>query len=171
MGCFTKQECSNTYYYNRSWRKPQRGFSSQKILRMEAATVWKTGENRKHGLRKCRVRGEAVAGEEGEVFPHVAAVAWNSARLKMTAFTLQLQKSCSAHLLMPHHWEHGHMALLYHNNLHTEESNYRCSPNTGVTQYCRGWWWCTHTIHWIDYTLHLHHCGHLKPATLLFKFG
>lgn len=60
----------------------------------------------------------------GEVFPYVAAVAWLSATLKITAFTLQLKNSSSDDLFswsissglafpgplrLPLHLEHGHM--------------------------------------------------------------
>lgn len=87
-----------------------------------------------------------VVGEEGEVFPHVAAVAWNSARLKMMHSHFSFKIAAALIYLVggfhpvsrsQDHCEHGHMVHLYHNNLHTEESNYGRSSNTGVTIYCR----------------------------------
>lgn len=67
---------------------------------MEAVSLWKaTAENR--AGKKSREAKGGKAGEEGgarAVFPDVAAVAWLSAALKITAFTLQLKNSCSDHL-------------------------------------------------------------------------
>lgn len=129
-------------------------------------------------LRKCRVVG---GGWGGGGIPTCGCCGLELCKARDDAFTLQLQNSCSVHLFsrmissglsfpgplwLPHHWQHGHMVQLYHNNLHTEESNYGRSSNTDVALYCRvddikSPLHCNHIINWSDHTLLLHHCGHL----------
>lgn len=91
------------FYYSRSWKRRQRGVQ---FTHKYSDTEWRLSayerlRQKTEPGKKSRGAKGGKAGEEGRaraVFPHAAAVAWLSAALKITAFTLRLKNSRSDHL-------------------------------------------------------------------------